>query len=155
MKVPSIDAFLPPGRGAARGTADLETVSGAVRRYLEEVREHLGALHRSGGSGRLVNETHSNLLDRLVRRLFQLSEEAFFSDRGGDVSELCVIAVGGYARREMSIHSDVDLLFLFRGELTSHVAAVTERVQYWLWDAQVTVGGATRTIDETIALARE
>jgi [protein-PII] uridylyltransferase len=89
-----------------------------------------------------------------VRRLFNLSEEHYFSGGGGQSSELCVVAVGGYARREMSIHSDVDLLFLYGDQLTPYVAAVAERVQYWLWDAQVTVGGATRNIDETVQLAR-
>jgi [protein-PII] uridylyltransferase len=125
-----------------------------VRSYLKEVRHYLGSLHASGASGRAVNEAHSDLVDRLVRRLFNLSEERYFSGGGEELSELCVVAVGGYARREMSIHSDVDLLFLYRDQLTPYVAAVAERVQYWLWDAQVTVGGATRTIDETVELAR-
>jgi [protein-PII] uridylyltransferase len=53
----------------------------------------------------------------------------------------------------MSIHSDVDLLFLYRDRITPHVAAVAERLQRWLWDAQVTVGGATRTIGDTLKLA--
>ena len=73
-------------------------------------------------------------------------EESYFGDGGEGPSELCVVAVGGYARREMTIHSDVDLLFLYRDRITPHVAAVAERLQLWLWDSQVTVGGATRTI---------
>ena len=55
----------------------------------------------------------------------------------------------------MSIHSDVDLLFLYRDPLTPYVASVAERVQHWLWDAGLTVGCATRTIEETVELARE
>jgi [protein-PII] uridylyltransferase len=34
------------------------------------------------------------------------------------------------------------------------VKAVAERLQTWLWDAQVTLGGAVRTLDDTIQLAR-
>ncbi|HEY5657645.1 MAG TPA: [protein-PII] uridylyltransferase, partial [Myxococcota bacterium] len=154
MKAPAVETYLPGAGDAERGAIQAADVAAAVRAYLDQARQHLRSLHISGARGRAVNEAHSDLVDRLVRRLFNLSEECYFSEGGGAPSELCVVAVGGYARREMSIHSDVDLLFLYEGALTPYVAAVAERVQYWLWDAQVTVGGATRTIDETVQLAR-
>ena len=80
-----------------------------------------------------------------MRRLFELSEAQYFDAGGEGPSEFCVVAVGGYARREMSIHSDVDLLCLYRDHVTPYVKAVAERLQTWLWDAQVTLGGAVRT----------
>jgi [protein-PII] uridylyltransferase len=156
MRLPLIDEFLPPALELAAGGRDAGLdVAAAVRRYLQACRAYLGELHASVASGERVNAAHSDLIDRLIRRLFHLSEEWYFGDGGEGPSELCVVAVGGYARREMSIHSDVDLLFLYRDRITPHVAAVAERLQMWLWDAQVTVGGATRTIGETIALAAQ
>ncbi len=154
MRAPAVERYLPGIGVSERAAREEVDVASAVRSYLKEARQYLRSLHTSGASGRAVNEAHSDLVDRLVRRLFNLSEEHYFSGGGGEPSELCVVAVGGYARREMSIHSDVDLLFLYGDQLTPYVAAVAERVQYWLWDAQVTVGGATRTIDETVQLAR-
>jgi [protein-PII] uridylyltransferase len=139
--------------GLAPG-ADRGHVTRLVREYLAAVRAHLGALHRAGASGRRVNETHSDLMDRLVRRLFAYAEEGYFAGGGEELSPLCVVAVGGYARREMNVFSDVDLLFLHGEGMTPHVREVAERVQYWLWDAQLAVGAATRTVGETIALAR-
>ena len=134
---------------------DEQKVVALIRAYLVDVRAFLAHVHNTGGSGRQVNEFHSNLIDRLVRKLFWFAEETFFS-RGGEVqTELAVAAVGGYARREMSIHSDVDLLFLHRGTVTPFVQTVTERLQYWMWDAALQVGGATRTISETISLAKQ
>jgi [protein-PII] uridylyltransferase len=126
-----------------------------VRQYLADVRAYLRDLHVSGAGGAVVNEAHSDLIDQLVLRLFEFAEEAYFA-RGAEAdTDLCVVAVGGYARREMNLHSDVDLLFLYRDALTPYVASVAERVQQWLWDAALTVGGATRTIAQTVALARE
>jgi len=55
----------------------------------------------------------------------------------------------------LNIHSDVDLLFLYRPPLSGHVKAVAEHLQYWLWDASLSVGSATRTVEETIELAEE
>jgi [protein-PII] uridylyltransferase len=141
--------------GASLGPADADRVAPVVRDYLAACQAYLEHLHRSGGSGRQVNEAHSDAMDRLVRRLFELAEEIYFSEGKGGQAHLCVVAVGGYARREMNIHSDVDLLFVYRDELTPHVASVAERVQLWLWDANLAVGAATRTIDETIDLARQ
>jgi [protein-PII] uridylyltransferase len=146
---PAIDAHLPPGP-AGRGAE----VSQQVREYLQNARAHLEHLHRTGASGERVNQTHSDLMDRLVRRLFELAEELYFSEGGQEQAGLCIVAAGGYARREMSIHSDVDLLFLYREPLVRHVESVAERVQLWLWDAQLAVGAATRTIEDTVDLAR-
>jgi [protein-PII] uridylyltransferase len=128
-------------------------VPAAVREYLGDAKAHLEHLHRSGARGQQVDETHSDLMDRLVRRLFEIAEEIHFSEAGEEQADLCVVAVGGYARREMNIHSDVDLLFLHRDAVSPHVRAVSERMQLWLWDANLAVGAATRTIDETIELA--
>lgn len=148
--VPDIDVFLAHGPDAAT-----EDVSQRVRDYLAASSVHLDELHRSGARGAVVNEVHSDLMDRLVRRLFELAEEFYFASGGDEAAGLCILAAGGYARREMNIHSDVDLLFLYRDKVSNHVSAVAERVQLWLWDANLAVGAATRTIDDTIALARK
>jgi [protein-PII] uridylyltransferase len=148
---PSVDGhFSELAPGADRGH-----VTRLVREYLGAVRAHLAQLHRAGASGGRVNEAHSDLMDRLVRRLFEYAEEGYFAAGGEELSPLCVVAVGGYARREMNVFSDVDLLFLYRDGITPHVREVAERVQYWLWDAQLAVGAATRTVAETIDLARD
>ena len=151
MTAPRIDDYLAHTPGA---TPNAKTIPSDVKNYLAVARTHLEQLHRCGAAGAQVNEAHSDLMDRLVRRLFELAEEIYFAGGEDDVAGLCVVAVGGYARREMNIYSDVDLLFLYREKISHHVSTVAERVQYWLWDASLAVGAATRTIRETIDLAR-
>ena len=148
MSAPDLHRYL----GAGVGRREIPM---AAREYLAAGRSHLEALHRAGGRGSTVNEAHSDLVDALVRRLFELSEARYFDEGGEGSSEFCVVAVGGYARREMNVHSDVDLLFLYRDQVTPYVKAVSEQLQMWLWDSQVTVGGATRTINDTVRLARD
>jgi [protein-PII] uridylyltransferase len=150
---PSIDVYFGDGSSEACRT-EVGVVS-AARAYLAAANTHLQELHTSGVLGHRINETHSNLVDRLVRRLFRLAEEGYFSDGREDPAVLTIIAVGGYGRRELNFHSDVDLLFLYHPPISEHVKAVSERVQYWLWDVSLSVGCATRTIDETIELAEE
>jgi len=152
---PSIDRFLPefvPHR-ETREAEDAETASSA-RAYLARVREFLVARQAAGESGRAVNEVHSDALDRLLRRLYGLAESRHYVDGGRAGARVSVVAVGGYARREMSLASDVDLLFLHAGEIGPLAAHVAERVQRWLWDAGVEVSAAVRSIEETLSLCR-
>ena len=153
QEAPSIDTFLAdlPKDADERQNA----VAPAVKAYIEAARTYLKELHELKDSGRQVNEANSDLTDRMVRRLYSVAEEIHLQRGHALESNLAVIAVGGYARREMSIHSDVDLLLLYRDELTPFVEHIAERIQYWLWDAGLRIGCATRTIEETVELGRE
>jgi [protein-PII] uridylyltransferase len=141
-----VPAFVP---GSERDDAALAST---VRAYLDAVRAHLSARHRAGESGQAVNEANADAFDRLIRRLYEIAESRYFAGGGEVGPRVCLAAVGGYARREMSIASDVDLLFLHDGELSALAAFLAERIQYSLWDAGVAVGSAVRTVAETLEL---
>ena len=69
---------------------------------------------------------------------------------------MAVCAVGGFGRGEMAPESDVDLLFLHGDKKGSdHTKAVTEYMLYILWDLGLQVGQSTRTVDQSIKLAKE
>lgn len=143
------------GERGAGGPAPAGDVLRAVRGYLAAARAHLAEVHRTSRSGARVNALHADLMDRLVRRLFQIAEDEYFAEAPAGEDRIAVLAVGGYARREMSIHSDVDLLVLHDEPPTPYVTRIAERIQLWLWDAGLTVGCATRTIADTLQLARD
>ncbi len=152
---PSVEEFVVElGADVPDREVDVRIPAG-VRAYLAATRTHLETLHRGAASGEMVNRSHADAVDRLVRRLVRVAEGIHHA-RGGELgSPVAIAAVGGYGRREMAIHSDVDLLFLHAGELSAHGEAIAKRVQLWLWDANVAVGGAVRSLDETLALGRE
>ncbi len=153
MSIPVIDIRLEELK--ASGLPLARAIPAAIRTFLAETRAYLAEVHTGSPAGRVVNEANSDLTDRLIRRLFALAEEVIIDEGGALESAVSVVAVGGFARREMSIHSDVDLLILYRNELTPYVMAIAEHLQYWLWDAGLTVGCATRTIEDTLAMGRE
>ncbi len=69
---------------------------------------------------------------------------------------MALCAVGGFGRGEMAPHSDLDLLFLMADKKGSAFTEnVTEYILYMLWDLGLKVGHATRTIDQSIKLAKE
>ena len=66
--------------------------------------------------------------------------------------DLGVLAVGGYGRSELCLHSDIDLLFLHEGPAPE---VAVRSVLYPLWDARHKVGHATRTVRASLAFARD
>ncbi len=151
---PLLEAFIPPyAPGEKR---DSREVAKAARGYLAQLRDWLAGLQERGDSGQAVNQSHSDAIDRLLRRLHEVAEFAYYTDEGEFDARVTIVAVGGFGRREMSIGSDVDLLFLHDGKEISPLAArVAEWIQYCLWDAGVEVGASLRNIDESIELGLE
>ena len=130
-------------------------VNAATQAYLRDAREHVLSLHDRRRPARSVNAEHSDLVDRLIRKLFRLTEDRYFEEnarlRG---YRIAVVATGGYGRREMALGSDVDLLFLHRGKSNPYVETLTEAISHRLWDARLVLGGAVRTPAECIRLGR-
>ena len=71
----------------------------------------------------------------------------------GPAGGVTLVAVGGYGRREMSPHSDVDLLCLVTPR-TDVTPATLRGLLYPLWDAGFQVGHAVRTPAEAVEHAR-
>ena len=64
-----------------------------------------------------------------------------------------IIALGGYGREEQCIHSDVDLLFLFKKRVPHQAENLIREMVYPLWDIGLDVGYATRSLKECITLS--
>ncbi len=69
-------------------------------------------------------------------------------------SGLAVVAVGGYGRRELARHSDVDLMLLVETGAPREVEERAVRMLYPLWDASLKVGHSVRTVPESIEMAK-
>jgi [protein-PII] uridylyltransferase len=124
----------------------------AIRDHLERMRAGLAKLHAGDATGSEVNRIHAEAMDQLLVTLAQRSRARSERPLPGRVA---LAAVGGYGRRELSIHSDVDLLILHDVGTEEWVAVEVERLQRWLWDAGLKLGLATRTVDDTLAMAAE
>ncbi len=94
-----------------------------------------------GDGGRDVCRVLTEALDRGIAEL------AADLPRG-----IAVAAVGGYGRGEQCLFSDVDILVLHTG-LDPDVAV--RAVLYPLWDANLKVGHAVRTLEESATACRE
>src|SRR5690349_1269811 len=79
--------------------------------------------------------------------------------QGGDetatvgMQQCCLMALGGYGRRELAPQSDIDLMFLYQAGSAKAVEALIRAVLHPLWDCGFQVGHSLRTIGDSIELA--
>jgi len=94
----------------------------------------------------LINE-RSEFIDEILG----LSWQHFLA---GQAQALCLIAIGGYARRELFPHSDIDIVIILdsSGATESCKDKLTDFLTF-LWDIGLKPGQSVRTVQECIAEA--
>jgi len=112
-----------------------------------EHEEGLDSLEVTAQLTRLMDEIVSYVYERTAR---DLEKEGMTGDEN-----LVLLALGSYGRKELSPHSDVDLLFLVPDDINRWTEVFTERVLYMLWDIGLDVGYSTRTAKDCYNLAKD
>jgi len=111
-----------------------------LRAALDAARNELRGDIARGAGGRAALERHSDRVDALLRQLFV---EAVAPDR-----PVAIVALGGYGRRHLCLHSDIDLLVLFGGRIAAGEERFLRAFLHPLWDLGVIVGHQVREIEE-------
>ncbi|HEY6003269.1 MAG TPA: [protein-PII] uridylyltransferase [Anaeromyxobacter sp.] len=128
-------------------TGDAKADFLAQRRYIEEV-------HRAGASGQTVVRLQSAATDRIVGVLWARAVEEAAKVRAP--SPVSLVALGGYGRRDLAPHSDLDLLVLHSARTPdAFVKAASEKLLYALWDLKLEVGYGVRDLKACDDLASE
>ena len=96
-------------------------------------------------------EQHTRLIDAYFRKRFENSLVG--PNMRIDKNPYAFIALGGYGRGEQCLHSDVDLLFLFKKNVPETAENLIREIVYPLWDLGFEVGYATRSLKECLHLA--
>ncbi|MEU7560012.1 [protein-PII] uridylyltransferase [Streptomyces eurythermus] len=78
-----------------------------------------------------------------------------FGAAAGPARGVCLVAVGGYGRGELSPRSDLDLVLLHDGSDPAAVAALADRIWYPVWDLGLALDHSVRTPAEARATAAE
>ncbi|MGN6460460.1 MAG: [protein-PII] uridylyltransferase [Pseudolabrys sp.] len=105
--------------------------------------------------GRRCAERICRMEDDIIRAVYDFTQKYLYPSENPSESErMAVIATGGYGRGLQAPDSDLDLLFLLPYKQTAWGESVAETILYILWDTGLTVGHATRSIDECIRQAK-
>jgi [protein-PII] uridylyltransferase len=113
-----------------------------ARPLADAQREFVAEIERGRG-GAAAHRRFADRMDALVGRAV---EDAV--DRAAIETPFAICAIGGYGRRSLCLHSDIDLLILFGGRIGRAEERFVNAVLHPLWDARLTVGHQVRTFAE-------
>lgn len=132
-----------------------EVESSSVDTVLAEQRRVIHQRIMGGASGAETLAAMTELVDGLIvgryREAVRHGGEALAN---AGLRQCCVMALGGYGRRELAPYSDIDLMFLFRPGAAEPAKSLVRAVLHPLWDCGFQVGHSVRTIAESIELAQ-
>ncbi|MCK5749382.1 MAG: nucleotidyltransferase domain-containing protein, partial [Oricola sp.] len=107
------------------------------------------------GGGIACAQRLSEGMDTIIRAVYDFAMERVFKVNNLSQGEkLALVAVGGYGRGTLAPGSDIDLLFVLPYKQTPLGEQLAEYILYMLWDMGLTVGHATRSIDECVRLSK-
>jgi [protein-PII] uridylyltransferase len=104
------------------------------------------------GDGLAVLCQRSDAVDEVVIRLYR----RLFSPRVEEPRNFCLVALGGYGRRELFPQSDIDLLFLT--ESNAEQSSLRDPIAHMLrdlWDVRLRIGHSVHTLAECGRLYRD
>lgn len=127
-----------------------------LREELAAARQKIRALHERGTPGMQVCHALTDLVDRTVEKVYRKSlAELDPNERSGLAGATALVPHGGYGRRDMAPHSDVDLMILHDSNAGGLLAPLAQRLMRDLFDVGLTVGQSVRTVSQACNLARE
>ena len=125
----------------------------STQAVLEARREGMLSRLREGASGTEVVSDFTSLVDTVLIGRYR----SVVRQRSGDVpsgmQHCCLVAVGGYGRRELSPYSDIDVMMLYRTGGATIVQDLSKQVFHHLWDLGFQVGHSVRSIHDCLVVA--
>jgi [protein-PII] uridylyltransferase len=121
---------------------------GAARQLLRESYDADAEAFRQGADVRALVHSRANTVDRVLRLIWDRYPFSHSPD-------IALIAVGGYGRGELHPHSDIDLLILTRHNIEPEWQEDLSAFVTLLWDLKLDIGHSVRSMDESIASARD
>jgi [protein-PII] uridylyltransferase len=140
---------------AALADGDRAGLLAILREALDHARAEVGRRLDDGAPGRELVAGMSLAVDEVIRAMMRHVTQRMAPNANRMKGErIAFVAVGGYGRGELAPHSDIDLLVLLPYKATPWIEQVVESALYILWDLNLTVGHAVRTVDDCVRRAQ-
>lgn len=107
-------------------------------------------------NGLEVARALSDLIDKLIVTLMkQDRQKRTTSQNHKKHKNFCIVATGGYGRRQLAFFSDIDILILYENRISSYLRTFLHFCLNHLWDKGFKVGHSVHTARSAVKLAQE
>jgi len=120
---------------------------------LKKSKERLRADFENDMDLESFQENYTEIVDQYFRGMFQESESAHRLFRGK--TPFAFVAVGGYGRKELCLHSDIDIVILFGSKIPGTAKKLSDEIFFPLWDLGLDIGYGIRTTRDCLTLCRK
>ncbi|HEV2079186.1 MAG TPA: bifunctional uridylyltransferase/uridylyl-removing protein, partial [Allosphingosinicella sp.] len=140
---------------AATGKDPRGQVTSLLKQALADGRAEIARrLEEKPYQGSETAAAYAFLTDQILRLAYDFTSTRLYPLSNPTASErLLLMAVGGYGRGEMALHSDVDIAFVTPWKATGWTEQVIEATLYLLWDLGLKVGHSSRSLDDVVRIA--
>lgn len=137
----------------SQGYPSIPTTSTAVgAQSLKEQREALYERLKEGALGGEIVQAFSDFMDALLIARFREVIHEGKADIQTNWQQCCLVAMGGYGRRELAPYSDIDVMVLTHGNQPEMAQVISKGVFHHLWDLGFQVGHSVRSIAECLEI---
>ncbi|CAA6804578.1 MAG: Possible nucleotidyltransferase [uncultured Sulfurovum sp.] len=108
----------------------------------------------SGGKDFLVK--HTKKIDSILKLIYKVAHRSMFGDYVPMKNSipLSLVALGSYGREQLCVHSDIDLMIVYKEIPGYNTKEMIEKILYILWDTGLKLGHRVHTVEELYEVSK-
>ena len=130
-------------------------IAKVLKEHLKTYNETLeDTFAQSGGKDFLVK--HTRKIDQILGAVYRVAVREMYGDYqpSANAIPLALVALGSYGREQLCVHSDIDLMLLYRDIPGYTHQALIEKILYLLWDTGLKLGHRVHEVGELLEISR-
>jgi len=122
-----------------------------IKSYFDTLEETFAT---SGGKDFLVK--HTKKIDSILKLVYKVATRDMFGDYlpMKNSIPLALVALGSYGREQLCVHSDIDLMLVYKDIPGYNVKELIEKILYILWDTGLKLGHRVHTTDDLYEVSK-
>ena len=99
---------------------------------------------------------HTRKIDEILKLIYKIALYGMFKSYQPMKNSLplSIAAMGSYGREQLCVHSDIDLLIVYREMPGYNTKEIIEKILYLIWDCGLKLGHRVHTVDQLLEASR-
>lgn len=122
-----------------------------IKNYFETLEE---SFTKNSGKGFLVQ--HTRKIDTLIQMVYKVAMRSMFDTYMPmkNTLPITLVALGSYGREQLCVHSDIDLMIVYKEVPGYNTQEMIEKILYILWDAGLKLGHRVHELGELFKISK-